>query len=71
MSKIFCGPRHNRRFHKEIYLYVEIQSFDGRSFGIEFSEYRQKLWEENKNILIEEYKKSEWQYNESKDVFVY
>lgn len=64
MSKIFCGPRHNRRFHKEIYLYVEIQSFDGRSFGIEFSE-------ENKNILIEEYKKSEWQYNESKDVFVY
>jgi len=64
VSKIFCGPRHNRRFHKEIYLYVEIQSFDGRSFGIEFSE-------ENKNILIEEYKKSEWQYNESKDVFVY
>lgn len=45
-------------------------SFDGRSFGIEFSEYRKKLWQENKDILIEEYKKSEGQYNES-DVFIY
>lgn len=45
-------------------------SFDGKSFGLEFSEYRQNLWQENKTIFLDAYQKSEREYNES-DVFVY
>lgn len=46
-------------------------SFDGKSFGKEFCEYRQNLWQENKNLISNEYQNSERQYNESSDVFVY
>jgi len=70
-KNIDSSKSHERINPKNILFHLCGGSFDGYSLGKDFNEGRQKMWEENKTSMIEEYKKSERQYNASKDVFIY